>query len=178
MRIIVTVLSAICLILSCNAQSLQDKELLKLTESVRMRYATTMMEGSSVYKTKQGNVLVTLVSVKKSPYMQRVAQVKAARDAGEFLQSAVNKSVTTYGTIDNSSYSMADKAEENSKNHNSKASSSINQNVSDSNIKQSEESFSDKIIQSSLTRVGHMSPLTRFVGEEGVQMFAFYLILQ
>lgn len=164
--------------MSSNAQLLEDMVMFQLSETVKQRYAATFMESSDIYKTKQGHVLVTVVSVKKSPNMQRVAQVKAARAAGEFLEGVTNKSVTTYETIDNNSYSMTDKAEENSSTHNSGVSSDIKQNVSDITARQTEERFSDKVVQSSLTRVGNMSPLCRFTGEDGMQMFAYYLILK
>ena len=137
-----------------------------------------MTEGASVHKTSEGNALVAIVSVKKSPSMQRVAQVKAARVAGEYLKGSINKSVTVYENIENESYTFSDEANEDSKTQNATSSSTIEQNVSDKTEKTSEVNFSDKIIQSSLTRVNHMEPLTRFIGEDGSQLFAFYIILK
>ena len=110
--------------------------------------------------------------------MQRVAQVKAARVAGEYLKGSINKSVTVYENIENESYTFSDEANEDSKTQNATSSSTIEQNVSDKTEKTSEVNFSDKIIQSSLTRVNHMEPLTRFIGEDGSQLFAFYIILK
>ena len=110
--------------------------------------------------------------------MHRVAQVKAARIAGEYLEGSMNKSVTVYETIEKDSYSLNDESKEINANQNSLASTTIDQNVSDKTERVTEENFSDKIIQSSLTRVNHMEPLTRFIGEEGSQLFAFYIILK
>lgn len=161
-----------------NAQSLSDRTLMKLATDIKRQYAITMMEGATMHKTSDGHVLVSVVSVKKSPTMQRVAQVKAARVAGEYLEGARNKSVTVYETIDRQSYSLNDNAEEQSHTSNSMSSSTINQDVSDSTQRVSEDNFSDKIIQSSLTRIRKMEPLTRFAGEDGTQIFVFYLVMK
>lgn len=161
-----------------NAQSLKTDALMRLANDVKQHYSITMTEGASVHKTSEGNALVAIVSVKKSPSMQRVAQVKAARVAGEYLKGSINKSVTVYENIENESYTFSDEANEDSKTQNATSSSTIEQNVSDKTEKTSEVNFSDKIIHSSLTRVNHMEPLTRFIGEEGSQLFAFYIILK
>ena len=161
-----------------NAQSLSTEALTALANSVKQHYAFTMAEGASVHKIHEGNVLVAVVSIKKSQNMHRVAQVKAARIAGEYLEGSMNKSVTVYETIEKDSYSLNDESKEINANQNSLASTTIDQNVSDKTERVTEENFSDKIIQSSLTRVNHMEPLTRFIGEKGSQLFAFYIILK
>ena len=83
-----------------NAQSLSTEALTALANSVKQHYAFTMAEGASVHKIHEGNVLVAVVSIKKSQNMHRVAQVKAARIAGEYLEGSMNKSVTVYETIE------------------------------------------------------------------------------
>lgn len=177
LRIIISLLLLLSSMI-INAQSLSTEALMKLAATVKQYYSITLMEGASIHKTSEGKVLVAIVSVKKSPSMQRVAQVKAARTAGEYLQGAANKSVTIYETIDKDSYSLNDESKEISVSQNSSVSSTIDQNVSDITERTTEENFSDAIIQSSLTKVNHMEPLTRFFGEDGTQLFAFYLILK
>ena len=137
-----------------------------------------MMEGANAYKTCDGTILVVTVVVKKSPTMQRVAQVKATRIAGEYLQGAVNKSVTVYENSQENDYTLSDNASESSISKNTEASSNIQQTVNDQSLIKTEEHFSDKIIQSTLTRVNRMQPLSRFTGEDGYQVFAFFLFLE
>ena len=163
--------------LSCAAQILQGDNLFLLVSQVKQQYSITMMEGSSVYRTKAGDVLVTLVTVKEGPNMQRVAQVKATRLAGEYLQAATNKSITVYEIVEKDSYVITDDVTENSETKDTQVESDINQGVMESQVHQSEENLSDKVIQTSLTHVAHMSPLTRFVGEGGTWIFAYYIIL-
>lgn len=177
LRIIISLLLLLSSMI-INAQSLSTEALTALANSVKQHYAFTMAEGASVHKIHEGNVLVAVVSIKKSQNMHRVAQVKAARIAGEYLEGSMNKSVTVYETIEKDSYSLNDESKEINANQNSLASTTIDQNVSDKTERVTEENFSDKIIQSSLTRVNHMEPLTHFIGEEGSQLFAFYIILK
>ena len=136
------------------------------------------MEGTSIHKVSGEHILVVLVSAKKSPNMQRVAQVKASRIAGEYLKGATNKSITVYETIEKDQYKMDDLAIGTDNTHNTEVNSNMTQNTVDETFRQSEEHFSDRIIQTSLTRVGHMEPLTRFVVENGYEMFAYYMIVK
>lgn len=136
------------------------------------------MEGTSIYRLKRKNILVTVVGVKKSPNAQRVAQVKASRNAGEFLQGAYNRSVTVYETVDNSSYSLSDDATSSGVTENSITGSSIEQNSNDVTKTEIEENFSDKTIQSSLTSIRQIQPLCKISGDLSQEVYAFYIIME
>ncbi len=166
-------LTCIMLFLVCGigvcAKPLSEKDRLKLADIARNNYAVTAMDGASVYRFKGEDILLVTVEVKKSPNAQRIGQVKASRLAGEFLQTAQNKSVTVYEVSDLNSYSLEDKGE---------VSGRVSQQTSDQSTMSTEENFSDKIIQSSITRVGHIEPLCR-VGVQGNNIvFSYFLIIE
>lgn len=161
-----------------HAQQLSPNTMGYLAACVQQQYAMTMMEGATAYKTSDGTILVVTVAVKRSSTMQRVAQVKATRTAGEYLQGAMNKSVTVYESTQESGYTLSDNAIESSISKNAEIASNLQQSVEDQSLMKTEERFSDKIIQSTLTRVNYMQPLTRFTGEDGYQVFAYFLFLK
>lgn len=162
----------------CFADHLSDKQRGQLIAVVKKQYHETMMEGTTIHRLKRKNIVVTIVGVKKTPNSQRVAQVKATRNAGEFLQGAVNHSVTVYETIDNSAYSIADVSAGGGMTENSTTSSAIEQNSTDMTCNVMEERFSDKSIQSSLTKVKQMQPLCKIYGDPSQEVYAFYIILE
>lgn len=167
-----------CAIASAKSDPLSEKDRLEFAEIARRHYASTMMDGASVYRFKGRDLLLVIVQVKSSPNVQRVGQVKASRAAGEFLQTATNKSVTVYETSEGSSYSLKDSSKENGSSSGSSVSDVISQNTSDMTTTETSESFSDEIVQSSLTRVGHIEPLCRLGAEGGYQTFAYFMILE
>ena len=170
---------AMCCIAVCaKTKPLSDKDRTKFAEIARNHYAATMMDGASVYRFKGREILLVIVEVKKSPNAQRVGQVKASRSAGEFLQSATNKSVTVYAVSEGNSYSFKDKGEESSSTSGTNVSDRITQGTSDLKTTETEETFSDKIVQNSLTRVGHIEPLCRLGAEGGNVTFAYFMILE
>ena len=173
------VMCAVCCTAVCaKTKPLSDKDRTKFAEIARNHYAATMMDGASVYRFKGREILLVIVEVKKSPNAQRVGQVKASRSAGEFLQSATNKSVTVYAVSEGNSYSFKDKGEESSSTSGTNVSDRITQGTSDLKTTETEETFSDKIVQNSLTRVGHIEPLCRLGAEGGNVTFAYFMILE
>lgn len=173
------ILCAICgMTAYAGSKPLSDKDRTKLAAIARNHYAATMMDGASVYRFKGRDILLVIVEVKKSTNSQRVGQVKASRAAGEFLQSATNKSVTVYEVSDGSSYSLKDTGEEHGSSSGSTVSNNISQDTSDITATAIEEQFSDKIVQSSMTRVGHIEPLCRLGTEGNNVTFAYFLILE
>lgn len=173
------ILCAICgMTAYAGSKPLSDKDRTKLAAIARNHYAATMMDGASVYRFKGRDILLVIVEVKKSTNSQRVGQVKASRTAGEFLQSATNKSVTIYEVSDGSSYSLKDTGEEHGVSSGSTVSNNISQNTSDMTATATEDQFTDKIVQSSMTRVGHIEPLCRLGAEGNNVIFAYFLILE
>ena len=151
---------------------------MEFAEIARNHYSLTMMDGASVYRFKGRDILLAIVEVKKSPNSQRVGQVKASRMAGEFLQSATNKSVTIYEVSEGNSYSFNDKSEEHGTSSSKHVNSEITQGTSDLTTTATEEHFSDKIVQSSMTRVGHIEPLCRLGSDGNNLVFAYFMILE
>lgn len=135
------------------------------------------MQGSELFKIGKKKALVSIVGVKKTPNSQRVAQLKAARSAGEFLQAASNKSVTVYEVIDKKAYTLNDSASESGHTTNSASVSNLSQEVEDVSTVESSETFSDKIIQSSLTRVKRMEPLCNLGMTDGELIFAYFTLI-
>lgn len=163
---------------SAKSKPFTEKDRLELSDIARSHYNMTMMDGASVYRFKGRDILLVIVDVKKSPNAQRVGQVKASRAAGEFLQSATNKSVTVYGVSEGNSYSFKDKGEEKSSTSGTNVSDRITQGTSDVKTTETEETFSDNIVQNSLTRVGHIEPLCR-IGAEGNNItLAYFLVIE
>lgn len=97
-RIILAFLS----VLMCNFSLAQisQSEQMKLTETVKKNYELTQIEGASLYKTSSGyQVLVTVTSVSSAKSVEdqnKEAQMKSARLASEFLNGAVNSSVSIF----------------------------------------------------------------------------------
>lgn len=149
----------------------------QLSFEVQRRYGQSQMDGVYILKLKGEKFLVSLVSVKPGPDMQRLAQVKARRQFGEFLQGVKNESVTVYEVIDSKSYKMEDETSEISVSLNVANRSTIEQNSMDKSTKTTEETFTDKTIQRSFARVSHMESLVHFVGNEGFHIFVYYIIL-
>ncbi len=151
---------------------------MKLADIARSHYDMTMMDGASVYRFKGRDILLVIVDVKKSPNAQRVGQVKASRAAGEFLQSATNKSVTVYEVSDDNSYAFKDKSLERGSSSGTTVSDRIEQGTSDITTTETQEQFSDKIVQSSITRVGRIEPLCRIGAEGNNIILAYFLIIE
>ena len=161
-----------------GAKPLSEKDRVKLSEIARNQYNLTQMDGASVYRFKGRDVLVVITEVKKSSNAQRVGQVKASRLAGEFLQSATNRSVTVYEVADGSSYDFSDKSSENTSTQGAATGDRISQSTNDMTTTTTQETFSDKIVQSSMTRVGQIEPLCR-IGADGTNIImAYFLVLE
>ena len=156
------------------AKPLSEKDRAKLAEVARNQYNLSMMDGASVYRFKGRDILLVITEVKNV----RVGQVKASRLAEEFLQSAKNRSVTVYEVSDGSSYDFSDRASENTTTQGTLTGDRVSQSTSDMTTTTTEETFTDKIVQSSLTRVGHIEPLCR-IGAEGTNMImAYFLVIK
>lgn len=165
-------------ITAVGAKPLSENDRVKLADVARRHYDATMMDGASVYRFKGRDILLVIVEVKKSPNAQRVGQVKASRAAGEFLQSATSKSVTVYEVSEGNSYSFTDSSEEHGSSSGAIVSDKIDQEMADITTTETQEQFSDKIVQSSLTRVGHIEPLCRLGADSGNVTFAYFMIIE
>lgn len=163
---------------SAKSKPLSEKDRLQLTVIARNHYNMTEMDGASVYRFKGREILLVIVDVKKTPNAQRVGQVKAARTAGEFLQSATNESVTVYEVSEDDSYAFKDKSVEYGSTSGTTVSDRMEQGTSDITATATQETLSDKIVQSSITRVGHIEPLCRVSAEGNHIVLAYYLVME
>lgn len=175
--LLITIIICLC-VPAWGAKTLSDKEKQSLCNIVKAGYEATQMEGSSLRKFKGKKILISIVAVKKSASTQRVAQVKAARSAGEFLQGAVNKSVTVYETLESDTYAIDENNREQGDTHNARSEYNITQQTSDHSAKTTEERITDKVVQSALTQVNHIEPLCAISGNGAQQVFAYYMILE
>ena len=176
-RIVVILLCMSAIGVAMAAKPYSEKEKIKLADIARQRYNETRMDGASIYRYKGRNVLIVITEVKKSPNSQRVGQVKASRLAGEFLQGATNKSLTVYEVSEGNSYSFQDEGTEKSSTSGNLSGESITQTTGDFTTTETHETFSDKIIQSSITQVGHIEPLCTINATGGYITFAYFMIL-
>lgn len=160
------------------SKPLKDSDRQKLVNAVKQHYAETMMQGAEVIKIGGKNILVSIVGAKKAPNSQRVAQVKAARTAGEYLQTASNKSITVYEVTDNQSYSLTDEASAYGSTHNSESSSNLGQKTGDVSTTETSEKFTDRMIHTSFTQVNHIEPLCNIGLCDGENIYAYYMIIE
>ena len=168
----------LCGTMHAGSKPLSEKDRQKLADIARRQYEQTMMYGASMYKFKGRNILLVIVDVKKSTNAQRVGQVKASRLAGEFLQDATNKSITVYDVREGNAYSFQDEGSERSTTSGILSSGNISQSTEDFTTTATHETFSDRIIQSSITRVGHIEPLCRIGTEDNDITFAYFMIVE
>lgn len=128
---------------------LSQKEKMDLTNTVKQNYQMTQIDGSSLYSTKSGyQVLVTVTSVSSSKSV-----TEQNRDAQ--LNSARLASEFLMGAT-NRSVTILD---------------------SEATGKNSKESISDRIVQSSIAQVKAMEPLFRMEGMNGLIVYAYYLVI-
>lgn len=73
---------------------------------------------------------------------------------------------------------MQDRATEQGSSSGAVVSDNISQDTSDITTMETEEHFSDKIVQSSMTRVGHIEPLCRLSADRTTLTFAYFLVLE
>ena len=177
-RLITAILLFIIAIPGFAAKPLKDKDRQRLINVVRERYTETMMQGAEVIRIGGKNVLVTVVGTKSGPNSQRMAQVKAARAAGEYLQASSNKSLTVYEVTDNQSYKLSDKASASGSSHNSATSSNISQKTDDASTIETSEKFTDRMVQTSFTQVNHIEPLCNLGSVAGEIVYAYYMIIE
>ena len=80
---------------SVSSQSLSDSEKTAMANYAKRVYKKEKADGCRIVTSGKTNVLLTTITVKESSVMQRVAEVKALRAAGEFLQGANTESIST-----------------------------------------------------------------------------------
>ncbi len=61
---------------------------------IRRVYEVEHNEGCKIYRFNDQPILITIVSVKKGASMQRAGELKALRDAGEFLKATNTMSIS------------------------------------------------------------------------------------
>lgn len=170
--------------LATHAQILDEKQEEQLTNTIRRDYMKTQAEGVKVYKlSKKKNILSVCVIVNSNQNISqqnRVGQMKAARLASEFLNGAMNKSVSVYETNSETSSDFSKKQEDNTNSMNSRIGSEQNRNVNETEKESSSETFSDKIVQSAIHAAAGkgMEKLSTFRGPDDEKVFVYYLPLE
>lgn len=91
-RIILTILTVMTVFINMPAQQFLASSRTAFTNYIKRVYEAERNEGCKFYSFDDKQILITIVSVKKSPTMQRAGEIKALRAAGEFLKGAQTKS--------------------------------------------------------------------------------------
>lgn len=77
---------------SLPAQQFLASSRTAFTNYIKRVYEAEHNEGCKLYSFDDKQVLIIVISVKKSPTMQRAGEIKALRAAGEFLKGAQTRS--------------------------------------------------------------------------------------
>lgn len=156
---------------------ISDRTKSKLRRHAFSEYKDSRADGCNVYQTKDGYVLVTVVTVNKeasdnNQILNRKAQLLASRSALEFLNGARNESVTTYVIADNPLETSKSSSSDNE-------SDEVELNIDETIVPEttvSKTSFSDRIIQSAIGNINRMQCLKR-TEYKGDNVFLYYRYL-
>lgn len=91
-RLLLTIFAVLMVFVSVSAQQFLASSKTAFTNYIKRVYEAEHNEGCKFYSFDDKQVLITVISVKKSPTMQRAGEIKALRTAGEFLKGAQTKS--------------------------------------------------------------------------------------
>lgn len=94
-RIIIIVLLLIISVDAIFSQQLSNSEKVSIVNYAKRVYQKEKTDGCRIITCGKTHVLLTTITIKESSAMQRVAEVKALRAAGEFLQGASTESIST-----------------------------------------------------------------------------------
>ena len=159
---------------------ISSKQKQRLSEQVREDVMNQVMTGTQVYKIKHQYVLVTVVMASSKMNLSaqiRVADMKARRNLGEFLEGAKNHSVSVYHTEqEESEVYLSDNGSLRKMDH-SGIGSDIHSNVNETDKSRTTEFFSDRDVQESVSNIGKMQSLMRFTDAEGENVYAYYIML-
>lgn len=174
------------LMLTCTLSmfaQLSDSEREKLETKVKADYLHTQMEGATIYKTSKGHRVLVVSTVVTSSQnisqMNRVAQIKAARLAGEFLKGAKNKSVSVYNTESSSSETFEHEQSNVMGSSGSTIGSEVGYSTKEGENQSESESFSDSVLQEATQKAAGrgMQKLMSFRGPDEEKVFAFFMIV-
>lgn len=178
-RFLFTIIFILSCVLSVNAQ-LKDNVKAKLSTKVIAEYMETHIDGCSMYKTSKGYVLVSTVSVKKrvsNEVTQRIAQIKATRQATEFLSGACNKSVTAFSLKDYDTHTFDEDQSDDNDLINVNIDASTTSFTSENTNQMEEFSFNDKIVQTSIGEIYRMQCLTSMTYDQTI-VYSYFMIIK
>ena len=178
-RFLSIIVVILCCVLVANAQ-LKDNTKTKLRSKVITEYMDTRTDGCSIYKTSKGYVLVSTVSIKKRASIevtQRIAQVKATRQASEFLIGAKNKSITTYVLTDYDTHAFDENQNDDNDISNITIDASTASFMSENTNQIEECSFDDKIIQSSIGEIRRLQSLT-CIPFDTYNVYSYFMLIK
>ena len=142
------------------------------------------MEGGQLFSVSaHSNALVVSVIVQSAQNLSqqnRVAQIKAARMASEFLEGAHGKSTTVYTMTSGNSESLSKESSSDQESERSYIGSELSNSISQGSSDYTQESFSDETIQTTMTEIAGkgLQKLCMFKGPDGEKVFSYYIILK
>lgn len=159
---------------------LSTKQKERLIESVKADVIDRGLTGTQVYKVKRQYVLVTteIASSKMNASAQtRIAEIKARRNMGEFLEGAKNHAVSVYETTQEETEDYTSDQRSHRAMEDQSVSSDVAYKVDEQALSRSSERFSEKDIQESMSKIGNMQQLARFMDADGETVYAYFVLL-
>lgn len=172
----------ICIFMCTNSfsQAISEKNKVKLRNKVVTEYVENGVTGCNVYKTSNGNVLVTVIKIannKNHEYIDRIANMKATRSVVEFLKGARNRSYSVYNVEDSESNLYTENSDGNNDLDNSDISASTSTNMNENSHNSDSYTFTDEIVQSSIGEVRNLQMLKK-ITERNTNIYIYYIKLK
>lgn len=172
----------ICIFMCTNSfsQVISEKNKDKLRNKVVTEYVDNGVTGCNIYKTSNGNVLVTVIKIannRNPEYIDRIANMKASRSVVEFLKGAMNRSYSVCNVEDSESNLYTENSGGNNDLDNSDISASTSTNMNENSHNSDSYTFTDEIIQSSIGEVRNLSMLKK-ITERNTNVYIYYIKLK
>lgn len=159
---------------------LSDSEMLELMNKAKSHYELSGISDPKIFKFKSYYFLVdyeTMRSSMNNTAQERAAKIKATRSMGEFLNGAKNKSVSVYETQSEESNLSDNNYSDSGKMNGPKFGSETSMADNERQFSSTQETFSDKIIQSAKSKLDGIQSLMKFRGPEGETVYCYFLTL-
>ena len=173
----------ICIFMCTNnsfSQTISEKNKIKLRNKVVSEYVENGVTGCNVYKTSNGNVLVTVIKIannKNPEYIDRIANMKATRSVVEFIRGARNKSYSVYNVEDSESNLYTEDSDGNNDLNNTDIGSSTYTSMNENSHNSDSYTFTDEIVQTSIGEVRNLQMLKKLI-ERNTNVYIYYIKLK
>lgn len=173
----------ICIFICTNnsfSQAISENNKVKLRNKAVSEYVENRITGCNVYKTSNGNVLVTVIKIannRNPEYIDRIANMKATRSVVEFLRGARNKSYSVYNVENSESNIYTEDSNGDNDLTNTDIDSSTSTNMNENSHNFDNYTFTDEIVQSSIGEVRNLQMLKK-ISERNTNVYIYYIKLK